>query len=165
MQRLVRRWRTEGVRIGFVPTMGYLHEGHVSLVQRARRAVGGHGRLVVSIYVNPTQFGPREDLNKYPRDLPRDLRLCRQADVDVVFVPRDDEMYPGGLGGDPTARSFSTYVTEEKLSRGMESLSRPTHFRGVTTGWRSCSTSCNRTWPFERRIISRPRWCNAWSAT
>jgi pantoate--beta-alanine ligase len=128
MQRLARRWRQRGDRIGFVPTMGYLHEGHISLVRRARQAVGRGGRVVVSIYVNPTQFGPLEDLNKYPRDLKRDKQLCRAAGVDVVFVPPDDEMYPHG-----GAEGFSTWIIEEKLSREMEGRSRPTHFRGVTT--------------------------------
>ncbi|MCX7867327.1 pantoate--beta-alanine ligase [Limisphaera sp. VF-2] len=128
MQRLARRWQREGVRIGFVPTMGYLHEGHLSLVQVARRAVGRSGRVVVSIYVNPTQFGPGEDLDRYPRDLPRDLRLCREAGVDVVFAPDDQSMYPGLPEG-----RYSTYVVEEQLSRSMEGAARPGHFRGVTT--------------------------------
>lgn len=128
MQRQALRWRSQGRRIGFVPTMGYLHEGHLSLVRHARRAVGSSGVVVVSIYVNPTQFAPQEDLARYPRDLPRDLRLCRQAGVDVVFTPSDQEMYPGRAAGD-----YSTYVVEERLSQGMEGASRPTHFRGVTT--------------------------------
>ena len=147
MQRLARKWQSEGVRIGFVPTMGYLHAGHLSLVKRARQAVGKNGKVVVSIYVNPTQFAPTEDLSKYPRDLKRDLKLCRQAGVDVVFTPGDSEMYPGGSGTGilpanspqthtgrmPVPPPFSTYVVEEKLSRVMEGASRPTHFRGVTT--------------------------------
>ena len=120
--------RAHSKRIGFVPTMGYLHEGHISLVRRARQAVGQKGRVVVSIYVNPTQFGPKEDLAKYPRDLTRDKQLCRAAGVDVVFVPGDAEMYPCG-----EADGFSTWVTEEQLSQEMEGRSRPTHFRGVTT--------------------------------
>lgn len=128
MQGLALRWRRQGLRIGFVPTMGYLHEGHVSLVRRARGAVGSKGRVVVSIFVNPTQFGPREDLARYPRDLARDKRLCRSAGVDAVFVPGNAEMYPSGAAGD-----FSTWVTEEHLSRVMEGASRPVHFRGVTT--------------------------------
>jgi pantoate--beta-alanine ligase len=128
MQRLARRWRQRGGRIGFVPTMGYLHEGHVTLIRRARQAVGRGGRVVVSIYVNLTQFGPREDLKKYPRDLKRDKQLCRTAGVDAVFVPVDAEMYPAG-----EAEGFSTWVSEERLSRAMEGRSRPTHFRGVTT--------------------------------
>ncbi len=89
MQRLAKKWQREGMRIGFVPTMGYLHDGHLSLVKRARQAVGKNGKIVVSIYVNPTQFAPTEDLSKYPRDLKRDLKLCREAGVDVVFMPGD----------------------------------------------------------------------------
>jgi pantoate--beta-alanine ligase len=128
MQRLARAWRRAGTRIGLVPTMGYLHAGHLSLVREARRRVGKHGWVVVSIYVNPTQFGPAEDLASYPRDLPRDARLCRAEGVDVVFAPDDAGMYPGKAGD-----GYSTYVTEEKLGRLMEGASRPTHFRGVTT--------------------------------
>ena len=128
MQRLARGWQRAGVRVGFVPTMGYLHAGHLSLVERARRRIGRRGKVVVSIYVNPTQFGAQEDLSRYPRDMARDARLCREADVDVIFAPDDAQMYPrDGAGG------FSTFVVEERLSRGMEGKSRPTHFRGVTT--------------------------------
>jgi pantoate--beta-alanine ligase len=128
MQRLARQWQRRGQRIGFVPTMGYLHAGHLSLVRAARRRVGKAGKVVVSIYVNPTQFGPKEDLSRYPRNFARDHKLCRAAGVDVVFAPRDAEMYPGAADG-----NYSTYVVEEKLSRSMEGASRPTHFRGVTT--------------------------------
>ena len=128
MQRLAGHWRRRGVRIGFVPTMGYLHEGHLSLVREARRRVGRTGKVVVSIYVNPTQFGPAEDLSRYPRDLARDCKLCREAGVDVVFVPTDAQMYPGKETG-----RYSTYVVEETLSQQMEGVSRPVHFRGVTT--------------------------------
>ena len=128
MQRLARQWQRAGIRVGFVPTMGYLHAGHLSLVDRARQLVGKNGKTVLSIYVNPTQFGPTEDLAKYPRDLKRDLKLCREHGVDVVFAPSDAEMYPGKADG-----VYSTYVVEESLSQGMESASRPTHFRGVTT--------------------------------
>jgi pantoate--beta-alanine ligase len=128
MQRLARSWKRRGTRVGFVPTMGYLHAGHLSLVRRARRLVGPRGKVVVSIYVNPTQFGPTEDFSRYPRDLARDAQLCRAEGVDVVFVPGDKDMYPRGDGAD-----FSTFVVEESLSRGMEGKSRPTHFRGVTT--------------------------------
>jgi pantoate--beta-alanine ligase len=134
MQRLASRWRREGARIGFVPTMGYLHDGHLSLVQRARLAAGRSGRVVLSIYVNPTQFGPGEDLKKYPRDLSRDLRLCRKEGVDAVFIPDDGDMYAGGFEpAEDSARAFSTYIVEDRLSQGMEGASRPTHFRGVTT--------------------------------
>lgn len=128
MQRFALRWRQRGVRIGFVPTMGYLHAGHLSLVKRARQLVGPRGKVVVSIYVNPTQFGPKEDFSRYPRDLKRDLKLCREAGVDAVFTPSDVQMYPGTTEG-----RFSTYVVEERLSQSMEGASRPGHFRGVTT--------------------------------
>jgi pantoate--beta-alanine ligase len=97
-------------------------------VKRARQAVGKNGKVVVSIYVNPTQFAPMEDLSKYPRDLKRDLKLCREAGVDIVFTPSDAEMYPGKAEG-----NYSTYVIEENLGRVMEGAARPTHFRGVTT--------------------------------
>jgi len=124
MQRLARQWQSEGARVAFVPTMGYLHAGHLSLVKAGRRAAGSRGKVVVSIYVNPTQFAPTEDLAKYPRDLARDRKLCADAGVDVLFIPPDSEMYPIG---------FSTFVVEEKLARVMEGASRPTHFRGVAT--------------------------------
>jgi pantoate--beta-alanine ligase len=128
MQRLAKNWQRAGIRVGLVPTMGYLHAGHLSLVRRARGLVGKAGKVVVSIYVNPTQFGPHEDFSRYPRDFARDARLCRKEGVDLIFAPGDEEMYPGGGDG-----AFSTYVVEEELSRGMEGASRPTHFRGVTT--------------------------------
>lgn len=128
MQRLAADWKRAGIPIGFVPTMGYLHAGHMSLVAAARRDVGIQGKVVVSIYVNPTQFGPREDLTKYPRDLSRDRTLCQRAGVDVIFVPTDATMYPAINEG-----GYSTFVEEQHLSRVMEGLSRPTHFRGVTT--------------------------------
>jgi pantoate--beta-alanine ligase len=128
MQRLGRAWQRAGVRVGLVPTMGCLHAGHLSLVQRARQLVGSQGKVVVSIYVNPTQFGPTEDFSRYPRDLKRDADLCRAEGVDVIFAPEGRQMYPRGEG-----TGFSTFVVEESLSRGMEGASRPTHFRGVTT--------------------------------
>lgn len=128
MQRAALAWRQQGRRIGLVPTMGYLHDGHISLVREARKRVGPSGAVVLSLYVNPTQFAPTEDLSRYPRDLPRDFRLCREAGVDVVFLPSDAVMYPGREQG-----AYSTYVVEERLSQGMEGASRPTHFRGVTT--------------------------------
>jgi pantoate--beta-alanine ligase len=130
MQRLAKKWHREGVAIGLVPTMGYLHEGHISLVRDARKRVGKRGKVVVSIYVNPMQFAPTEDFSKYPRDLKRDLKMLREAGVDVVFTPPDKEMYPD-RSDVPSA--YSTYVVEEKLSKPMEGVSRPTHFRGVTT--------------------------------
>lgn len=128
MNRLAGKWKRAGVKVGFVPTMGYLHAGHLSLVQRARKLAGRSGKVVVSIYVNPTQFSPTEDFSRYPRDLRRDLALCRSEGVDVVFAPGDEQMYPAEKG-----REFSTFVAEEKLSQGLEGRSRPTHFRGVTT--------------------------------
>lgn len=128
MQRQAQLWKRKGLRVGFVPTMGYLHEGHMSLVRRARRRAGSGGRVVVSIYVNPTQFGPGEDFSRYPRDLASDARLCRAEGVDVLFAPGDAGMYPAA-----EKIAFSTYVVEETLSSRMEGASRPTHFRGVTT--------------------------------
>jgi pantoate--beta-alanine ligase len=136
MQRLARQWQRASKRVGFVPTMGYLHAGHMSLVRVARRQVGKVGKVVVSIYVNPTQFGPKEDFSRYPRDLKRDLKLCRAAGVDIVFAPRDREMYPGNsktAREDSRPTEFSSYVIEGNLSKVMEGASRPTHFRGVTT--------------------------------
>ncbi len=106
---------------GFVPTMGYLHEGHLSLVRRARAE---NDRVAVSIFVNPTQFGPHEDYARYPRDLERDLRLLEPLGVDLVFVPSVEEMYPPG---------FQTWVIVEEVSRPLEGASRPGHFRGVAT--------------------------------
>src|SRR5262249_41346915 len=134
MQRLSLRWKKQGRRIGFVPTMGYLHAGHLSLVQRARRVVGKRGKVAVSIYVNPTQFGPKEDFSRYSRDLKRDLKLCRAAGTDVVFTP--DDMYGvsgiryqvSGVRSEKKAEgNYSTYVVEETLSRRMEGASRPGH--------------------------------------
>jgi pantoate--beta-alanine ligase len=107
--------------VGFVPTMGYLHEGHMSLV---RKASAENKAVVVSIYVNPTQFGPREDLSKYPRDLKRDLAMLEKEGVDIVFFPSDKEMYPSG---------YDTWVTVDNLTKQLEGDSRPTHFKGVTT--------------------------------
>jgi len=138
MQRLARQWQRVGRRIGFVPTMGYLHAGHMILVRVARRKVGKAGKVVVSIYVNPTQFGPKEDFSRYPRDLKRDLKLCRAKGVDVVFAPSDREMYPERPEDrrrrtEDRGQRTAAYVVEESLSKVMEGASRPTHFRGVTT--------------------------------
>lgn len=121
MQQLAGHYRQQGKTIGFVPTMGYLHEGHLSLMRRTRPQCD---ILVVSIFVNPTQFGPNEDFERYPRDFERDERLCREVGVDVVFYPTADAMYP---------RPYLTYVHVEKLSETMCGASRPGHFRGVTT--------------------------------
>ena len=128
MQQLALRWKRAGIKVGFVPTMGYLHDGHLSLVREARKRVGKPGIVIVSIYVNPTQFGPKEDFAQYPRDLKRDLQSLRRLGVDVVFTPGDAEMYPGKDEG-----RYSTCVIEERLSQSMEGAARPAHFRGVTT--------------------------------
>jgi len=138
MQRLARQWQQARKHVGFVPTMGYLHAGHMSLVRVARRKVGKAGKIVVSIYVNPTQFGPKEDFSRYPRDLKRDLKLCREEGVDVVFAPSDREMYPERPEDrrqrtEDRGQRIAVYVVEESLSKVMEGVSRPTHFRGVTT--------------------------------
>ena len=116
-----RTWSGAG-RIGLVPTMGYLHAGHLSLVRAAR---AGNGVVVASVFVNPTQFGPGEDLSRYPRDLPRDLDLLSGAGVDVVFTPSAEQMYPPG---------FNTYVEPGgRVTERLEAASRPGHFRGVAT--------------------------------
>ncbi len=106
---------------GLVPTMGFLHAGHISLVERARRE---NDHVGVSIFVNPTQFAPTEDLAAYPRDLERDLRLLREAGADLVWTPPAAEVYPPG---------FQTYITVEEVTRPLEGAARPTHFRGVAT--------------------------------
>ncbi len=107
--------------VGFVPTMGFLHAGHISLVKAARAECDS---VVASIFVNPTQFGPNEDLAKYPRDLPRDLALLEAAGVDLVWTPTEEVMYPSG---------FQTWVQVDALTRRLEGETRPGHFRGVTT--------------------------------
>lgn len=107
--------------LGLVPTMGYLHEGHLTLVRQARVQNASVG---VSIFVNPTQFGPQEDLARYPRDLPRDLALLEKEGVDLVFTPTPGEMYPPG---------YDTWVQVENLAKRLEGASRPGHFRGVCT--------------------------------
>ena len=107
--------------LGFVPTMGFLHAGHLSLVEQARRDCRS---VVVSIFVNPTQFGPQEDLARYPRDLPRDLGLLETAGVDLAWTPTPEVIYPPG---------FQTWVTVDEITRGLEGGLRPGHFRGVAT--------------------------------
>jgi len=107
--------------VGFVPTMGYLHEGHLALVRRARAE---NKTVVASIFVNPTQFGPREDFARYPRDPERDLALLEKEKVDLIFMPSAEEMYPKG---------FSSWVEVEKVTERLEGASRPGHFRGVAT--------------------------------
>jgi pantoate--beta-alanine ligase len=121
MQRVAEAFRAEGKSIGLVPTMGALHEGHLSLIRQMTADVDV---VVVSIFVNPTQFGPSEDFAKYPRDLDRDEQLCAEAGAAVIFAPPVEEMYPKG---------YSTYVSEEFVAKPLEGATRPTHFRGVTT--------------------------------
>jgi pantoate--beta-alanine ligase len=121
MRAQVRDWRQAGLRVGLVPTMGYLHEGHMSLVDLAAQRAE---RVVLSIYVNPTQFGPGEDLDKYPRDFARDEALCRQRGVQALFYPESRAMY---------APSHSTWVVVEGLTETLCGRSRPGHFRGVST--------------------------------
>jgi pantoate--beta-alanine ligase len=117
----VRRLQQSGLRVGVVPTMGALHEGHLSLVKRAKQRCD---KVVTTIFVNPTQFGPNEDFDRYPRTLESDLRLLREVDCDYVFVPSQSEMYPAG---------FSTNVEPPAVARRWEGECRPGHFRGVCT--------------------------------
>ena len=118
---IVAEWRKEGKTVGFVPTMGYLHEGHGSLISKA---VEQNDKAVVSIFVNPMQFGPTEDLASYPRDLEHDAKLCEEHGVDLIFHPTPEEMY-----GD----QFYSYVDMDVLTKELCGLSRPVHFRGVCT--------------------------------
>jgi pantoate--beta-alanine ligase len=121
MQTLAEDLRSKDQIIALVPTLGALHGGHLSLIKLASEQAD---KVVVSIFVNPTQFGPNEDFAKYPRDIERDLQLCEEAGADVVFAPSVEEVYPKG---------YSTYITEEFVGKPLEGSSRPTHFRGVTT--------------------------------
>ncbi len=121
MQRTARAWQRAGRRIGFVPTMGYLHAGHLSLIARARAAADV---VVVSLFVNPTQFGPNEDFGRYPRDFDGDAARCQAAGTDVLFAPEPGAMY---------AADASIRVAEDRLSAGLCGASRPTHFGGVVT--------------------------------
>jgi pantoate--beta-alanine ligase len=121
MQQLSRQWKARGESIGFVPTMGALHEGHASLIKQSVRQ---NDRTVVSIFVNPLQFGPQEDYARYPRTFKDDKRLCEKHGVDAIFFPSTNEYYPSG---------FDTYVEVQKLSRPLCGKSRPGHFKGVTT--------------------------------
>ena len=116
----VNQWKKEGKSVGFVPTMGYLHEGHMSLIDAASE----NDKVVVSIFVNPMQFGPNEDLASYPRDLDHDAKMCQEHGVDLIFHPTPEEMY-----GD----SFYSYVDMNVLTDELCGLSRPVHFRGVCT--------------------------------
>ena len=121
MQRCADDLRRQGKRIAFVPTMGFLHEGHLSLMRVGRRLAEA---LVVSIFVNPAQFGPEEDFDAYPRDIDRDLELCRQEMVDIVFTPSRSELYP---------ENFQTTVRLDALPNHLCGLSRPVFFTGVAT--------------------------------
>ena len=117
----VKQWRKEGLTVGLVPTMGYLHEGHQSLI---KRAVEENDRVVVSIFVNPMQFGPTEDLESYPRDLKADSKLCEETGASLIFNPEPEEMYEEG---------FCSFVDMTGLTNALCGLSRPVHFRGVCT--------------------------------
>lgn len=121
MQQQADVWRKEGITIGFVPTMGYLHEGHLALMKRARQVADV---VVVSIFVNPTQFGPGEDFERYPQDRQRDERLMAEAGVAATFAPRAEEMYPP---------DYQTYVEVRELTQPLCGRSRPGHFVGVTS--------------------------------
>ncbi len=121
LRTAVRAWRRDGDRIGLVPTMGYLHDGHLSLADLIRRHVD---RVILTIFVNPTQFGPGEDLDAYPQDEAGDLDKARSRDVDLVFIPNDGEMYPAGA---------ETFVSLDRLPKHLCGLSRPAHFAGVAT--------------------------------
>ena len=124
VKKLVGQARSEGKSVGLVPTMGFLHEGHLTLMRTARAA---HGLVVASIFVNPLQFGPSEDFAVYPRDLERDARLAAEAGVDVIFAPPVEEMYPQGFA------DTLTFVEVKGITECLCGASRPGHFRGVTT--------------------------------
>ncbi len=121
MKDFSKKVMTAQKSIGFVPTMGYLHDGHLSLIKRARSE---NDIVVVSIFVNPLQFAPNEDFNTYPRDFEKDRILCEQNGVDVIFHPSYEDMYP---------QNYQTFVEVTSLSKPLEGTSRPTHFKGVTT--------------------------------
>lgn len=121
MRELAHAWKNEGLSIGLVPTMGYLHEGHISLVDQS---VKDNDKTIISIFVNPIQFGPHEDLDTYPRDLDHDLALCEKAHVDIVFHPTVKEMYP---------ENFFTSVDIHTISDTLCGANRPGHFKGVCT--------------------------------
>lgn len=121
VKKQVKQWRDEGLSVGFVPTMGFLHEGHQSLIAAS---VKENDRTVVSIFVNPTQFGPNEDFEAYPRDIEKDSALCEDTGADLIFNPEPEEMYPDG---------FCTYTNITGLSDALCGKSRPIHFKGVCT--------------------------------
>ena len=117
----IKKWKREGFSVGLVPTMGYLHEGHQSLMEAARRE---NDKVAVSVFVNPIQFGPNEDFASYPRDFEKDAALCERTGVDLIFHPEAEEMYD---------EDFCTYVDMDGLTKELCGKSRPTHFRGVQT--------------------------------
>ena len=121
VREIVKQWKKEDMSIGYVPTMGYLHEGHASLMKAARKE---NDKVVVSIFVNPMQFGPTEDLDSYPRDLEKDSILCEGEGVDLIFHPEPSEMY---------GEDFCSFTDIQGLSDALCGLSRPIHFRGVCT--------------------------------
>ena len=121
VRELVKEWKKNGETVGFVPTMGYLHEGHGSLITKARE---NNDKVVVSIFVNPMQFGPTEDLDSYPRDLEKDSKFCESLGADLIFHPEPEDMYH---------EDFSSYVDMSVLTEELCGLSRPVHFRGVCT--------------------------------
>lgn len=121
VREIVKQWKKEDLSVGYVPTMGYLHEGHASLIKAARKE---NDKVVVSIFVNPMQFGPTEDLDSYPRDLAKDSKLCEGEGVDLIFHPEPEEMYD---------ESFCSFTDINGLSNALCGLSRPIHFRGVCT--------------------------------
>jgi pantoate--beta-alanine ligase len=121
MQEIVQGLKGRNKTVGFVPTMGALHEGHLSLIRKARKE---NDFVVVSIFVNPIQFGPAEDFSRYPRPIKQDIHLCREENVDFLFYPTGNQMYPLG---------FKTYVAVEQLSDVLCGAARRGHFRGVTT--------------------------------
>lgn len=121
VRNTVKEWKKQGLSVGFVPTMGYLHDGHQSLIKKAYEE---NDKIVVSIFVNPMQFGPTEDLDTYPRDLERDSKICKDAGANLIFHPEDKEMYKN---------DFLTFVDMNGLTEGLCAKSRPIHFRGVCT--------------------------------
>jgi pantoate--beta-alanine ligase len=121
IRRIIKEAKSQGKTVGFVPTMGYLHRGHISLVEQAKRE---NGFVVMSIFVNPTQFGEGEDFEAYPRDMERDSQMAKEAGVDVLFNPNAEQIYPKG---------YKTFVDVEQITHSLCGASRPGHFRGVST--------------------------------
>lgn len=120
-RNIIKNWKKQGLSIGLVPTMGYLHEGHESLIRKAKQ---DNDRVIVSIFVNPTQFAPNEDLSTYPRNIERDIQICKEAGTSLIFNPNVIEMYQS---------NFYTYIEVNSLTKVLCGKSRPTHFRGVCT--------------------------------